>query len=58
MYTFLVILIAVSTVIALSAGLSLAFWDLEPKKPPVRVEHHPLRLVRPQPYDWESDDAR
>lgn len=54
MYTFWVIAACVLTFLAITAGLSLAFWDQEPEEP-VRVEHHPLRLVQPQPYNWEED---
>jgi hypothetical protein len=56
MFTALVIIAAVCIFLALTAGLSLAFRDEEPEEI-VRVEHHPLRLVRPQPYDWMDDDA-
>lgn len=55
MYTAAVIAAVVLTFLTLAAGLSLAFLDQEPKDEPVRVEHHPLRLVRPQPYDWEEE---
>ena len=55
MFTFLVIAAMFLIVCALTAGLSLAFRDEDPEEP-FRVEHHPLRLVRPQPYDWMNDD--
>ena len=54
MYTFLVVLACVLTFLAITAGLSLAFWDQEPEEP-VRVEHHPIVPHR-YLYDWENDE--
>ena len=54
MFTALVIIAAVCIFLAITAGLSLAFWDQEPEEP-VRVDPHPI-VPRRCLYNWENDE--